>query len=187
MAGGLIGLFKSGDVVVTNPWETMTIFLFVVALSVGLEHLFHGWKHSSKHTARALYANVSVHMWVTGVVSLVTLTVGSIVLEVAPQDYYTLFEWTRVVLFLMICFYAGGICLAAGRVWKLFKEWDAISEQDLGWVAKTWNQHLFFNAREVFYYQLGVLFKMKHAKDDISFSKYMRIVIWDAVVVLTDL
>eukprot|EP00759_Apiculatamorpha_spiralis_P022686 PhF_6_TR26691/c1_g2_i1/m.38902 len=87
----------------------------------------------------------------------------------------------------MICFYAGGICLAALRVWKLFKEWDDIDEEELGWIAKTWNQHLFFNARDAFYHQLEVLFKMKYAKDDISFSKYMRIVIWDAVVVLTDL
>eukprot|EP00759_Apiculatamorpha_spiralis_P022682 PhF_6_TR26691/c1_g1_i1/m.38900 len=187
MAGGLIGLFQSGDVVLLNPWQTGTIFIFVVCLSLGMEHLFHHWKHSTHRTSKALYKNVSIHIMVTGVVSLVTLTIGTVVMQLAPERYYLLFEWTRVVLFLMICFYAGGICLAAGRVWKLFKEWDAISEQDLGWVAKTWNQHLFFNAREVFYYQLGVLFKMKHAKDDISFSKYMRIVIWDAVVVLTDL
>jgi hypothetical protein len=119
-------LYASGDIILTNPIESSTIFLLVVFGSACIEYLFGLAREVESKFFRVMLDAINEEVLVVGILSLL-LTFGSSVLRSLPDQWLVMFEWAHMCLFFMAIMFIVLVCslllavFTGHRTWKKFE------------------------------------------------------------------
>eukprot|EP00759_Apiculatamorpha_spiralis_P019157 PhF_6_TR25319/c0_g1_i3/m.34974 len=130
MAGGFAVIYQVGDLVLDNPVEACSIFIFVIVFSALLEYLLHAAGNVDNKYFRIIFEAVCEEVMIVGVLALMLLFVGGTVASVSPNPkrFTMIFNWAHMCLFFMSVFFAfivTGMVASlsiAGKAWRVFEE-----------------------------------------------------------------
>eukprot|EP00759_Apiculatamorpha_spiralis_P023286 PhF_6_TR27135/c0_g1_i3/m.39599 len=182
--GGFAEIYSSGDIVLQNPVESCTIFIFVIMLSAALELLLHHLSHIENKYFRVVFEALSEEVMIVGVLALLLLF-GSSVVSGMPDRWVTIFNWAHMCLFFMAVFFTGIVISIITSVQRQAKRWKIFEETRLDDARVTKDENRYRMATE--HYRDTLAYLGMKGMEDVDFADYIAKMQRHSVVEITDL
>lgn len=122
----LSNLYSNGDVILSSPIESSTIFLLIVVVSASIEYLFGIAREVDSDFFRQMFGAITEEVLVVGVLSLLLTFVSSLISSL-PSQWELMFKWAHICLFFMATIFIVVVCgvlvasLSQHKAWKKFE------------------------------------------------------------------